>query len=88
MKKIVVLAALFVPLLLAACAKQAVTDHHIQMASDKCDANGGLQAFEQASLSPETESCGYKCSRRTGRYEYQATFSCKNGAKFDLTWTE
>ncbi|HDR9103711.1 hypothetical protein [Paraburkholderia sp. A3RO-2L] len=89
MKKIAVLAAVLSSMLLMACSeRKVVTDHHIQMATEKCSVNEGLKEFEQASVSPETESCGYKCSRRTGRYAYEATFSCKNGAKFDLSWTE
>lgn len=83
------LVAAATPLLLVACGdKTVVTDRHIRMATEKCEVNGGVQQFDQAGTTALTESCGYKCSRRTGVYAYSASFSCKNGAKFDLTWQE
>lgn len=75
-------------LMLGGCDNSAVTDHHIRMATEKCDVNGGVKQVEQATSKPLYESCGYRCSRRTGVYEYEAAFSCKNGARFDLTWQE
>jgi hypothetical protein len=89
MNKLVLYAVLCGALGLAACDSNGpVTDRHIAMATEKCAVNGGLNSVQQASTSKETESCGYKCSRATGRYEYSAAFSCKNGASFNLKWTE
>jgi hypothetical protein len=74
---------------LAACGNSGpVTEQHIAMATQKCEVNDGLRQVELAGRTRETESCGYRCSRATGKYEYTETFSCKNGARFDLTWTE
>jgi hypothetical protein len=75
--------------LLVACDDDnAVTARHIEVATDKCAPNDGLKQVESASTSRVIESCGYKCSRATGEHKYTETFSCKNGAKFDLTWQE
>jgi hypothetical protein len=76
-------------LLLSACSDNVVvTDHHIRMAMEKCDANGGLKQVEQASAQALYENCGYRCTRKTDVALYKATFSCKNAAKFDLSWQE
>jgi hypothetical protein len=77
------------PLAVLGCSNgNAVTSQHIALASDKCAANGGLKQVERADATRMSESCGYKCSRYTGQIEYEAQFSCKNGAHFDLTWQE
>jgi len=80
---------LVVSTILSACGDSSVvTDRHIRMAAEKCEPNGGVQQVEQASATAQTEGCGYRCSRRTGVINYKAAVSCKNGAKFDLTWQE
>lgn len=90
MNKLALYVALIGSLCLAACGAQPqpVTDRHIAVATEKCAVNGGLSVVEQASKARAYENCGYRCSRATGQIEYKATFSCKNGAKFELTWQE
>lgn len=90
MNKLALYAALCGSLGLMACGgnSQSVTDRHIAVATERCVVNGGLSVVEQASKARAYENCGYRCSRATGQFEYKATFSCKNGAKFDLTWQE
>ncbi|KVP17237.1 hypothetical protein [Burkholderia ubonensis] len=89
MNKLALYAVLCVSLGLVACGNNGtVTDRHIAMATEKCAVNGGLAVVEQAERSRMYESCGYRCSRVTGQFKYSATFSCKNGAKFDLSWEE
>lgn len=90
MKTVSVVAALLVSLVLTACGNEGgpVTERHISMANEKCEVNGGLSQVERADKSRVFESCGYRCSRATNQSEYRDVFSCKNGARFDLTWQE
>ncbi|KVP75405.1 hypothetical protein WJ96_06680 [Burkholderia ubonensis] len=89
MNKLVLYAVMCGSLGLVACGDNGpVTERHIAMATERCAVNGGLAAVVQADRSKMFESCGYRCSRATGQYKYEATFSCKNGAKFDLSWEE
>lgn len=90
MKMLSVFAAMLIPLMLAACGSEGepVTARHISMATEKCEVNGGLSQVERAEKSRVFESCGYRCSRATSQHEYRDVFSCKNGARFDLTWQE
>ena len=86
---IALLIAVLTPFFVVACTgDNIVTDHHIQMATERCSANGGLSQVDSAQAKPVYDGCGYRCSRKSGVYEYQAAFSCKNGAKFDITWKE
>ena len=83
------LTAILAPLFVVGCnGDNVVTDQHIQMATEKCQVNGGLSQVDSAQATRMYENCGYRSSRKTDMYEYRATFACKNGAKFDLTWSK
>lgn len=76
--------------LMSACSSEnvVVTERHIQVATEKCSVNGGVKSIVDAKKDVLYEQCGYRCSKETNQHEYKATFSCKNGARFDLIWTE
>lgn len=90
MKKNALITALACALMLAACSADAieVTERHIQMATQKCRGNDGVQSIAQAEKEQMYESCGYRCTKPMNQHEYSISFSCKNGAVFNLKWQE
>lgn len=76
--------------LLSACGSEnvVVTERHIQVATQTCSTSGGLNSIVRARKDVRYEQCGYRCSKATNQHEYIAGFSCKNGARYELTWYE
>jgi hypothetical protein len=85
--RVLLIPAILLPLL-TACGEATVMPQHVHMATEKCEANGGWSRIDQAHVAPEFENCGARCTRRLSTSQYAAAVSCKNGAKFDLTWQE
>lgn len=74
---------LILALLLAACSKPYATPEFIEHSAQLCSTNGGLDYIDSPTVTSEYESCGYKCSRKTGRIVGTGTVVCLNGATFD-----
>lgn len=72
--------------LIAGCSVRdgKVRQVHIDEALSLCSSNGGIASIENADMTDERESCGSRCSRRTGRTLYRAYLKCNNGAFFEL----
>ena len=75
-------------LLLVACNEKRVDQELIAVADQRCSTNGSLSYITDGEAAAETESCGYKCSRRTGKIEYSGTAYCRNGAVFKIDFAQ
>lgn len=85
MKRLIVLVALA----LTACgSEQRVAEPTIRAATQVCANNGGVDSIRRAYAQGESERCGHKCTRATGRFLYSANVKCNNGANFYLNFTE
>jgi hypothetical protein len=73
---------------LTACGESAVTQVHIDKATQLCAPNGGMAKIKEGHWSQEQESCGYRCSRHTGRHLYEARVQCMNGAAFEVEFVQ
>lgn len=81
--------ALALALALAACsAENNVTERHIIAANQVCQNNGGVASIRKAYAQGETQNCGYRCLKATGRFLYSGNVECHNGAYFHLNFTE
>lgn len=75
--------------LLTGCTESfRATPVNIKIATSMCESNDGLANITKADFQTEWESCGYRCSRPTGRKTYNTVFTCNNGAEFAHTTTE
>jgi len=81
MKKILIVVF---SLILMGCGNKGVTQVHWDKAVEMCSGNGGVQSISDSTWNLETERCGFKCSKETGRKIYNEEFSCKNGAEFKI----
>jgi hypothetical protein len=82
------LVPLFVLPLLTACGESTIKPQHVRMAIEKCASNNGWAQIDEANMQPQFQSCGSRCSRRLPESRYSVSFSCNNGAKFNLAWQE
>lgn len=82
------LAAIAAALLsLLGCAKRVTTAEHIEWAQAACSGHGGLHYIDDASVDDERESCGTRCSRKTGRVVFDATVMCSDWKSFHMRET-
>lgn len=73
-----------VVIVLTGCSKDGVTTVHIQQAQELCANNGDVKSITNADYWGDSESCGYRCTKATGKTVYRADVSCNNGSKFSM----